>query len=405
MQNSRPAEFIGLVAALTAMVAMSIDAMLPAIGLMAKELGALHDNDRHLIILMFFGGLSLGTLIFGPISDSTGRKPAIFWGLGFYLVGCIICFFATSFPMLILGRFVQGFGAASPRVVSMAMVRDGAKGADMARIMSYVMSVFMLVPIIAPSLGQIVLNVGDWRMIFLGFIALALLAGVWLATRQSETLALENRHRFEAGALWRSAREVVRHPVALGYTLAVGFIFGAFNVYLATSQQIFAEQYKQGGYFALWFGGFAVGLAMAMVFNGRTVKRLGMRTLSKYALLVFIFNWCVMLAACLWWAGQPPLYLVAVLMFISFFTSGMIFGNYNAMAMEPMGHIAGMAAAVSGAISSLMAIILGGLAARQYDGTLTPIALAFAACGILAWVASEWAERNRPSEQVKKSPL
>lgn len=397
MQKSRPAEFIGLVAALTAMVAMTIDTMLPAIGVMATELGAAHENDRHLIILMFFAGLALGTLVFGPISDSTGRKPAIYAGLGFYLVGCLMCFFAESFPMLIAGRFVQGFGAASPRVVSLAMVRDGSKGAEMARIMSYVMSVFMLVPIIAPSIGQIVLNFGDWRVIFLGFMAMALLAGLWLALRQAETLAPEHRHPFEAAALWESAVAVVRHPVSFGYTIAVGFVFAAFNVYLATCQQIFAEQYKQGGYFALWFGGFAVGLALAMIFNGRTVRRLGMRPLSKYALWAFVANWAVMLVAALLTAGQPPLWLVGVLNFISFFASGLIFGNYSAMAMEPMGRIAGMAAAVSGSFSSFMAILLGGFAARQYDGTLTPVALAFTIFGVCAWIASEWAERNRPA--------
>jgi DHA1 family bicyclomycin/chloramphenicol resistance-like MFS transporter len=397
MQKSRPAEFIGLVAALTAMVAMTIDTMLPAIGVMARELGAAHENDRQLIILVFFAGLALGTLIFGPISDSTGRKPAIYAGLGFYLVGCLMCYFATSFPILIAGRFVQGFGAAAPRVVSMAMVRDGARGADMARIMSYVMSVFMLVPIIAPSIGQLVLNFGDWRVIFLGFMAMATLAGLWLAVRQEETLAPENRHRFEAAALWESAVAVVKHPVAFGYTIAVGFVFAAFNVYLATCQQVFAEQYHQGSYFALWFGGFAVGLAIAMIVNGRTVKRLGMRPLSKYALWAFIANWGVMLVASLLTDGQPPLPLVAALNFISFFASGMIFGNYNAMAMEPMGRIAGMAAAVSGSLSSVMAIILGGSAARQYDGTMTPVALAFVAFGGLAWAASEWAERNRPA--------
>ncbi len=396
MQRTRPAEFIALVAALTAMVAMTIDTMLPAIGVMATELGAAHDNDRHLIILIFFAGLALGTLIFGPISDSTGRKPAIYAGLGFYLVGCLMCYFATSFPMLIAGRFVQGFGAASPRVVSMAMVRDGAKGADMARIRSYGMSGFMLVPISAPSIGQVVLSFGHWRVIFLGFMAMAALAGLWLATRQEETLAPEHRHPFEAVALWESAAAVVKHPIAFGYTIAVGFVFAAFNVYLATCQQIFAEQYQQGGYFALWFGGFAVGLALAMIVNGRTVKRLGMRPLSKYALWAFIANWGAMLVVSLLTAGQPPLVLVAVFNFISFFASGLIFGNYNAMAMEPMGRIAGMAAAVSGALSSLMAIVLGGFAARQYDGTLTPVALAFVVFGLGAWVASEWAERNRP---------
>jgi MFS transporter, DHA1 family, multidrug resistance protein len=402
MQNSRPSEFIALVAALTAMVAMSIDTMLPAIGLMARELGAAHENDRHLIILMFFAGLSLGTLIFGPISDSIGRKPTIFAGLVFFMIGCLTCYFATTFPMLIAGRLIQGFGAASPRVVSLAMVRDGAKGADMARIMSYVMSVFMLVPILAPSIGQLVLNVATWRFIFLGFMVLALIAGSWLAFRQSETLAREDRHEFSVAALLASAGEVVRHPVALGYTLAVGFIFGAFNVYLATSQQIFAEQYSQGKYFALWFGGLAVGIALSMIINGRYVRQYGMRTMSRHALLVFIADWCLMLIVCIFTKGHPPLPVIGVLFFISFFTSGMIFGNYNAMAMEPMGHIAGMAAAISGAASSLIAISLAGVAARQYNGTMFPIAISFVLFGFMAFLASEWAERNRP---VKNSAL
>ncbi len=396
MQNTRPAEFIALVAMLTAMVAMTIDTMLPAIGIMATELGARHPNDRHLIILMFFAGLGVGTLIFGAISDSTGRKPAILWGLAFYLVGSLICYFSFSFEMLIAGRIVQGFGAASPRVVSLAMVRDGTKGADMARIMSYVMSVFMLVPILAPSIGQIVLNFANWRMIFLGFMVMAILCGAWLHLRQPETLIAKDRTQFSAGVLWASAKEVVSHPVSLGYTVAVGFIFGAFNIYLATSQQIFGEQYKQGDAFALWFGGLAVGIAASMIINGRFVRRIGMRRISRWALFGFVANWIVMLAICLFTKGQPPLPVLGVLLFISFFCSGMTFGNYNAMAMEPMGHIAGMAAAVSGALSSLMAITFGGFAARQYDGTLMPIAIAFVVYGLCAVAASEWAERKRP---------
>jgi MFS transporter, DHA1 family, multidrug resistance protein len=396
LQNTRPAEFIALIAMLTAMVAMTIDTMLPAIGIMATELGARHPNDRHLIILMFFAGLGVGTLIFGAVSDSTGRKPAIFWGLAFYLVGSLICYFSFSFEMLIAGRIVQGFGAASPRVVSLAMVRDGTKGADMARIMSYVMSVFMLVPILAPSIGQIVLNFADWRMIFLGFMVLAILCGAWLQLRQPETLIAKDRTRFSAGVLWASAKEVVRHPVALGYTVAVGFIFAAFNIYLATSQQIFGEQYKQGDAFALWFGGLSMGIAASMIINGRYVRKIGMRRMSRWALAGFVSNWIIMLVVCLFTNGHPPLPILGGLLFVSFFCSGMMFGNYNAMAMEPLGHIAGMAAAVSGAASSLIAITFGGFAARMYDGTMMPIAIAFVAYGLCTMAASEWAEWKRP---------
>ena len=402
MQKSRPAEFIALVAALTAMVAMSIDAMLPAIGIMATELGATHPNDRHLIILLFFAGLSLGTLIFGAVSDSIGRKPSIFIGMVFYLIGALLCFFATSFPILILGRIIQGFGAASPRVVSMAMVRDGAKGADMARIMSYVMSVFMLVPIIAPSIGQLALLYGNWRMIFLGFIVMGAIVTLWLQTRQSETLPVEKRMAFNAGALWTSAKEVVRNPVARGYTLANGFIFAGFNIFLATTQQIIGEQYGQGTSFPLWFAGLAIGIAIAMILNGRYVKRIGLRRISLWATIAFLLNWVVVLAVCLLTNGHPPFLPLMAFFFISFFCSGMTFGNYQAMALEPLGHIAGMAAAVSGAMSSLMALTLGGTAARLYDGSITPIAIAFVVYASAALAAITWAERNRP---VKKSTL
>ena len=171
-------EFIALVALLTAMVGMSIDTMLPGIGIMAKELAAAHSNDRQFIILGFFGGLTFGTLIFSPISDSVGRKPAIYAGLVFYVAGAALCFWAASFPMLIIGRILQGFGASSPRSVAIAMVRDNASGANMARIMSFVMSVFMLVPIFAPTIGQFVLDHGSWRLIFGGFIVAALIAGL-----------------------------------------------------------------------------------------------------------------------------------------------------------------------------------------------------------------------------------
>lgn len=396
MQNTRPAEFIALIAMLTAMVAMTIDTMLPAIGIMASELGAAHENDRHLIILLFFAGHGVGTLVFGAMSDSAGRKPTVLLGLGFYLVGSLLCYFAGTFEALIIGRIIQGFGAAGPRVVSLAMVRDGSKGADMARIMSYVMTVFMLVPMLAPSIGQLVLQVADWRAIFLGFIAMALIVGTWMQLRQPETLALADRRKFSAAALWQSAAEVVRHPVSLGYTVAVGFIFGAFNIYLATAQQIFGEQYDQGAAFPLWFGGLSLGIAASMVINGKYVRHLGMRRLSSWALRGFVATWVTTLALCLFTGGQPPLPVLGFLLLISFFCSGMTFGNFNAMSMEPMGHIAGMAAAVSGAFSSVMAVTLGGFAARQYDGSLTPVAIGFVVYGLCAFAACEWAEWRRP---------
>ncbi len=395
MQNTRPNEFIALVALLTALVAMSIDTMLPAVGQIATELGTTHPNDRQYIVLGFFAGMMVGTLIFGPISDSIGRKPTIYAGLAFYIAGALVCMFSTSFPMLIAGRLLQGFGAASPRIVSIAMVRDGSKGADMARIMSFVMSVFMLVPILAPSIGQLVLYVASWRYLFTGFVVAAILGFFWLAFRQPETLGKSERLPFSIKKLASSASLVIQNPVAVGYTIAVGFVFGAFTTYLGTSQQIFAEQYNQGDYFALWFGGLAVAIALAMVANGNFVVKLGMRLISKWAVLGFIACWSGMLVFNFIYSGHPPLPIVGILFFASFFCSGLLFGNYNAMAMEPMGHIAGMAAAVSGALSSLIAVVLGAFVGSFYDGTLWPLSIAFLVFGIVAYIFAEWAERGR----------
>ena len=388
-------EFIFLVALLNAMVAMSIDTMLPAIGSIAEELGASDPNSRQYIITTFFAGLTLGTMIYGPWSDSMGRKPTIVVGLVFYAIGSLICLFAASFPMILVGRFVQGFGASAPRIVSIAMVRDGQGGAAMARVMSFVMMVFMLVPMLAPSIGQLVLFVASWRMIFAGFFAIGILAGVWLWFRQAETLPRDRRTPLSPGALLGAAGEVLRSPVAMGYTLASGMIFGAFISYLGTSQQIFAEQYGQGAYFALWFALFAGGMALAMMVNAKLVMRYGMRKLSSLALKGFLALSGVFLVASLLLHGHPPLWALAAFLFVTFFFSGLLFGNFNALALEPMGRIAGMAAAISGSLASLTAILTGGYIGQLYDGTVIPLVAGFAGLGVIAFILAEWAERAR----------
>jgi DHA1 family bicyclomycin/chloramphenicol resistance-like MFS transporter len=389
------AEFIVLVAMLTAMVAMSIDTMLPAIGEMAKELGAPNPNDQQHILTSFFVGLTVGTLIYGPISDSTGRKPAILTGLAIYAIGSLLCYVAENFFTILAGRAMQGFGAAAPRIVSMAMVRDGQAGNAMARVMSFVMSVFMLVPILAPAVGQFALWAGSWRYIFAGFLVMSIAAAAWLAFRQPETLPRHRRLHFNLPVLWAAARETLTTPVTLGYTLAVGCIFGAFVCYLSSSAQIFQVQYDQGDAFALWFGGLAVAIAAAMIVNGKLVLKLGMRLLSKWALRGFIATSLLFLLLSLATGGHPPLWALGLYFFANFFCSGMIFGNYNAMAMEPMGHIGGMAAAVTGFISSLIAVATGGILGQFYDGNLVPLTMGFTILGCGAWVFSEWAERHR----------
>lgn len=395
MTSSRTVEFIILVALLNALTAMSIDTMLPAVGVIATDLNVTDPNHRQFIITTFFAGMTFGTLIFGPLSDSVGRKPAIFAGIVIYVIGSMMCFGANGFSMILWGRFIAGFGAASPRIVSMALVRDGLAGSSMARVMSFVMTVFMIVPIIAPSIGQLVLIAFSWRMIFAGLLVMAIIAGLWVQLRQEETLPVEKRRPFSVRALYHAGRESCRHPVTMGYTLASGFIFAALIGYLGTSQQIFAELYEQGSLFAFWFALFASAIALAMILNGRFVMSLGMRRITKFAIRTSIIASVFMVVLTVLTNGLPPLALLGVYCFVIFFCNGLMFGNYNALALEPMGHIAGMASSVSGFIYSLISFIGGSFIGQAYQGTVTPLVIGFGGFGLLALLATEWAERSR----------
>lgn len=371
-------EFIVLVAFLNACAGISIDAMLPAVGLMARELGADNPNSRQFIITTFFAGLMIGTLVYGPWSDSLGRKPAILIGLVFYSAGSLVCLLSQSFGIMLAGRFLQGFGAAAPRYISVAMVRDGHSGAAMARVMSFVILVFLLVPMLSPGIGQLVLLIASWRAIFAGFLICGVLSGIWLWFRQEETLLPRNRRPFSFAALANAALQVLRHPVAMGYTVASGLNYGIFIIYLNTSQQIFAEEYAQGAYFPLWFAFFASGFALAMVVNARLVNLCGMRRLSSLALRTLVIISILFLGVCLLLKGHPPLWALAVFLFSGCFFSGLLLANFNAIIMEPLEGVAGMGAAISGTLSSAIAILCGGCIGLLYQGTVIPLVAGFA---------------------------
>lgn len=389
------AEFVALVAVLTALAAMSIDTMLPAIGTIAAELGATGENSRQYVLYTLFGGLAVGQLLYGPWSDSIGRRPAILSGLIVYLIGTMICLLAPNFDIMLLGRAIQGFGASGPRIVSIATVRDRQAGAAMARVMSLVMSVFMLVPILAPAIGQLVLHFFHWHAIFVGFLIMATLATIWVWFRAPETLAPDKRARLHAGTLSRAALQVVTTPVTIGYTLAAGFIFGAFVTYLGTSQQIFVEQYGQGGYFALYFGILASAIGLASIVNSRIVMRFGMRRLTSTALWLVVLLSVSFLIYAVLQGGHPPFGVFVIYMFANFFCNGILFGNFNALAMEPMGRIAGMASSIVGTLTTLISLICGMLIGQLYDGTIIPLVAGFAGLGLLSLLTTRLAERGR----------
>ncbi len=389
------AEFVTLTALMISLVALSIDAMLPALREIGDDLGATGENEPQLVITALFLGLAIAQMLFGPLSDSIGRKPAIYVGMALFIAGCLMSIFATSFVVMLAGRFLQGIGAAGPRTVMVALVRDQYEGRAMARIMSLVMAVFILVPAIAPALGQGILLIGHWRAIFWLFLGLAITALVWFMLRQPETLAPERRASLSLGRIGRAIREVCLNRVAFGYTLAAGFIFGAFIGYLTTAQQIFQEQYDVAAQFPLYFAALSLAIGGASYVNSRLVMRHGMRPLSWASLLVLSGLSLGFLAIAAAMAGNPPLWALMVYWLAAFFCLGLLFGNFNALAMEPMGHIAGVASAVIGSLTTVISVALGTAIAQAYDGTVLPLVGGFAVLGIAAAVTMRWTERGR----------
>jgi len=393
--GERPSEFVARTALMISLVALSIDAMLPALQEVGGSLGLRRPNDAQLIVSTLFLGLTVGTMVYGPISDSSGRRPAIFAGFALFILGCVLSAAAASFPVMLAGRFLQGLGAAGPRIVAIAIVRDRYGGRAMARIMSMVMGVFVLVPALAPALGQGVLMIAHWRAIFGALLALALVALVWFALRQPETLPVHRRRPFSVVRIARAIYETCAHRAAFGYTIAAGLAFGAFIGYLNSAQQILQFQYGLGQRFPLYFAMLALAIGSASWVNSRLVMRLGMRRLSGLAvsalsgvsLTFFAFAWAA--------AGQPPLWALMVYLMVAFFCIGILFGNFNALAMEPLGHIAGVAASVIGSLTTFISLLLGAAIGQGYDGTVLPLVGGFAALGIASLVVTRWAERGR----------
>jgi DHA1 family bicyclomycin/chloramphenicol resistance-like MFS transporter len=370
-------EFVALMAFTMSLVALSIDAMLPAFPEMARDLQVTAANDIQLVVSMLFIGLAIGQLFYGPLSDSIGRKPAIYIGFVLFILGSVVSMIASDFSTMLAGRLLQGIGTAGPRTVAVALIRDRFHGPEMARVMSFIMTVFILVPIFAPALGQAILLLAGWRTIFGAFIVLALATLVWLSLRQPETLPKDQRRPFTLKNIAAAFQEVLKSRLAMVYTLVAGCVSGAFLSYLNTSQQIFQVQYGQGKLFPLYFGILAVSVGFAALLNSALVMRFGMHALVHRALLLMMALSWLFLAIVWGYAGHPPLWRFMAICLALFFCIGILFGNLNSIAMEPLGHVAGMASAVIGSITTLSAVVLSYLAGQAYDGTLFPLALAF----------------------------
>jgi len=387
-------EFVILMSLMMSLTALSIDAMLPALPQIGGDLNVQNPNSRQLVISIIFLGLALGQLIFGPLSDKTGRKPAIYAGYAVYIAGALISLSAISFPILLLGRFLQGVGVSAPRAVTLALVRDRFEGRAMARVMSFIMTIFILVPMIAPSLGQAILLFSGWRAIFGSFVLLAIITMVWFALRMPETLSPENRAPFSLRRIITATREILKTRTALGYTVSAGLVSGAFLGYLNSSQQIFQEQYALGEQFPIFFAIIALSIGFASLMNMRLVIRFGMRFLVSWSLFIIFGLSLIAFVIALLAAGQPPLWLFMTYIMLAFFCVGILFGNQNSLAMEPLGQMAGIGAAVVGSLSTLISIPLGTIIGQSYNGTILPLIVGMAVLTGLSIFVVRWTESN-----------
>ena len=397
------AEFVILMAFMMSLVAMSVDTMLPALGLLGSDLQIANENTTQFVVTVLFLGMTAGQIFYGPLSDSIGRKNALYIGLTLYIIGALIAWVAPTFGVLLFGRLVQGLGAASSRIVTLAMVRDRFEGRDMARVMSLVMGCFILVPAIAPTIGQGVLYVADWRSIFLMLAVMGGLAMALLSLRLRETLPQEKRRAFSFSAIGRGLKEVVSNRITLGYTITAGLIFGALLAYISSSQQVFHDLYDAGSAFALYFAMVALCIGAASFLNSTLVRRFGMRRITRSGLGGMILLSGTLLGLSLFMNGVPPLALFLGWAMLTFFCIGMMFGNINAMAMEPMGHIAGLAAAVIGTLSGAISLALAMVIGLLYNDTLIPLISGMFVLSCLSAVIMAWAEKDPAGRVVQQA--
>lgn len=377
-------EFIALIAMHFAMVAFSIDAMLPALPEIADEISPDNRNRAQLVLTSFVLGMGVGTLFTGPLSDRFGRKPVIFAGAVLYIMGCALAYVARDLDTMLASRLLQGLGVAGPRIVALAIIRDIYEGRRMAQIMSYAMMIFTLVPAIAPYLGAFIIDAFGWRAIFASFMLFGLVLTTWLMVRQPETLPLEKRRPFQPRALWAATRECFSHPVfrlsTAAQALTLGMLFGT----LSSTQQIFDETFARADSFPAWYALIAVFGGTASIMNARLVIGLGMRRMIEMGL-----GGQVVLSVIVAVSGLTmgtPFWLYVVWTTSIFFMAGLVIGNLNALAMEPLGHIAGLAASVIGATATICAVLFAVPIGLMFDGTPVPLAGSLAALSLVGFM-------------------
>ena len=373
-------EFILLMACLMSIVALSIDTILPALKPIGSAVGTTNANENQLLITMIFLGLGFGQLIFGPISDSFGRKPVVYIGFLVFMLASFLCITASNIEVMVVGRILQGMGLSASRSISIAMIRDRFEGDYMAKIMSFVVTIFILVPIIAPTLGKFLLDNYGWESIFYSQLIFGILVLIWFWKRQPETLPEAYKKKFSTAIFIHGTKEFMKHKSAVIFTLISGLATGSFMVFLSTSQHIFEVQYGLVDEFPYIFGALAFSVGLATFTNGTLVVKFGMRRLVN--IFVLLFSLTSLSYTLLFYESlNPDIFILICFLAVQFFSVGFLFGNVRSLAMQPLGHIAGIGAAINGFVSTIMAVPIATFIGGFIDTTALPLFIGFTCCG------------------------
>lgn len=385
--------FVLRISLLTSLTALSIDAMLPALPAIGKSFAVENPNNLQLVITLLFIGMFFGELLFGPLSDSLGRKRALGIGIAIFCIGTIVAMSAASLQVHLLGRIIQGVGVSGPKIISRAMIRDQFEGNNMARVFSFVMTVFIFVPMVAPILGQAILVVAGWRAIFLLFLGIAVWSYLWILLKQPETLPLANRKPIKLEDLLKTAVLILKHPLVLCYATTAGLAFAILLLFLSTSQAMFEQIYDRADLFPVYMAFLATGFGLATLSNSKLVMRFGMYRLCVVATLGFVGIGVYFVTGSV--GGSHSFASFMAGSYLLLFCLGLLFPNLSAMAMQPLGKVAGLGAALISAISTTVALPISIAVGRYFNNTLMPLALAILVCSLISLLLLYIARRGK----------
>jgi len=387
-----------LYALLTSLTSLSIDALLPGLREIGLELGVAPPLSTHHIISLFIFGMAFGELVIGPLSDAFGRKPALLGGLSIYVVGTVVALFAQSLEMVLIGRFLQGVGVSGPKIATRAMIRDQFDGDAMARVMSFMFTLFVLVPMLAPALAQGLITIAGWRSVFMAYLVIAVALGAWLAARHPETLPVARRLPLRPRLLFLNALRILSSLRVMLLIIATGLVFGAQLLYLSTAADLFFEAYGVAETFPLYFAALAVAMGLASFMNAKLVQRLGSLTMARAGFIGFTTVSLLMVITSLGASGTLPFAAFLSMLFLAFFAIGILFGNLNAMAMQTLGNLAGLGASLIASGSSLVATLFAVGFGGFYSANTTYLAVGFFAAGLSSLALAEIAIRRNDTE-------